>query len=721
MQTIQSHFPEPATDGAIFDVWIVLNVLRRRWRILAGAMAAGALLGLVYTGLKTPKYTATSTVMLNQRTEAVIKDSPDVLSPLPKDPTVADTQVEYLRAPSIAKLVVAQLHLDKDPRVAVWERGLIGRFLMRLSGNKDPNLGVAPADLAVWNLTGNVAVLRRGYTQVIDISYKSAYPELAAKIANGYAEAYLEAQVSDKVNATQVANRWLTDRTEQLRTELVAAEKAVADYQAGHGLLVATGSALNEQQVTQLQVADSAARADLAEKRALLDAAKSELAAGRTGEDLGAALNSPVIAKLREQLTAAKQRLADLETRYGDRHPDVLNARAQEEQVNVQIRAELQRIIGGLSSDVIAAQSRVAALEGSLGGAKGTLAQGKSAQVGLDELTRNAEAKRTLYESYLSRLQQTSTNAGLATPDATVVSLADVPTKPSEPKLALDLALGLIGGASLGGAIAALLELLSTGMLSRQQVERSLDVSVLASVPLVQQHGAAPADLILKKPLSLFSEAFRQLRVYLEAGLPSRGCRVIAVVSALPKEGKTMSALAFGRSLAQTGARVLLIDCDTRMRALSKTLDVGGDAPDVQQAISAGRVDLKALPQDPLSACQVLPASDGVVTSEKMLDAGALRSLLDQLRGSYDFILLDAPPVIAVADSVALSTVADGVLFLVRWRVTPRKAAQEGIENLRAAGAVVLGAVLTQVDIAAQPLNSGGLAYHRQYAQYYND
>jgi capsular exopolysaccharide synthesis family protein len=713
-RAVIADYPPRLEEPAAFDIWRLIEILRRRWMVIVAAVIIGILLGVAYSFIRTPKYTAMATVMLNQRTEAVVKDAPDVLSSLPRDDTVADTQVEYLREPSIAKLVVQRLGLERDPRVASEQRGLLGRIAAAV-GLSETSQDESPFDWAVSNLTDDVDVERRGETQVIDISFKAVDPMLATQIANGYADAYLEAQITDKVNATNAANKWLTQRTAALRTEVTAAEQAVAQYQAQHGLLVATGSELNEQRVAQLQAAETVARADLAEKQSRLQAAKRQLAAGKSGEELGEALNSPVVQNLRSQLALVRQKGADLEERYGPKHPDVVNNRAQTELLEGQIQAELHRIIGGLQSDALAAQSRLGSLQGSVGGAQGALAQGKSAQVGLDELTRNADAKKSLYESYLARQQQTSTQAGLAAPDAAIISRATPPDKPSQPKFLLDVVLGAMAGLCLGGAAAGLLELLSTGLRSHEAVEQELGEPCAAAVPLLEKGEGAPIEAVLQKPLSMFAESFRQLRVFVENSVDRQG-RVLAIASALPREGKTTTAICFARLLSQSGARVLLVDCDLRVRSLTKMLGFQG-SQGVAEALS-GQVDPISLVQDDRrSPCKVLPGSEAEMTS--LLDFEPMQKLLDRLRPEFDYILLDCPPALAVADAGALARNVDGVLFLVRWQSTPRKAAKLALDALQTANANVVGAVLTQVDVAAQPLHGGSLSYYRKFSEYY--
>jgi polysaccharide biosynthesis transport protein len=714
----------PLTLTAQFDLWSAIGILRRRWRLLLAILTAAIALAAIYTSAELPKYSATAAVMLNPRTEAIVQDEAQVLSDLPKDSGAVDTQVEYLKGRRLAEAVVRKLKLYENPGQVIGHgtpldlvySGALS-FLPQWDWSK---LTQQQAIEATTNgVLGNLVIMRRGYTSVIDIMFTSENPELASQVANAYAEVYLETQVADKVEATAVANRWLRNRIEGLRAEVNAAEEAAARYQAANGLLIATGSELTEQRVSQLQIAENTARADLAETRALLAAASEQLASGKTGEELGEALGSPVIQTLRTEVARAKQRREDLEARYGPKHPDVINSRVQTVQLEQQVQAEVKRIIGSLQADVTAAEGRVASLRVSLGGEESSLARNKGKQVGLGELERNATAKRTLYESYLARLQQTSTQAGLATPDAIIVTHARTPGEPSAPNVPFNLLLGAFGGLSVGIALVGILELMQTGMRTGAQIEKVLEEPYAGSIPMLRTPTSL-IDAVIDHPLSLFSESFRQLQVLLQHAFGDEGVRVVAVTSALPGEGKTTTAICFGRAASRTGARVLVVDCDVRLHALTRALGINAQVG-LLEALSGAREPLSVIVDDPAGRVDILPLSEGEPRDDDLLGSPAMGLLLERLREHYDLIILDCPPVLAVADALAAAHIADGVLFLVRWQSTPVKAAQFALEALRSAGARIAGVVLAQVDLRMQALHGDRLFYHRQYEKYYLD
>ncbi len=714
-----------ADEREFFDPRAIWIVLRRRWPWLLGVTLGALVAAAAWTAFTTPMYQAVTTIAIDLRTQQVVK-SDQVLSDLPNQKDVADTEVEILRSPQILAAVVTDLHLDQAPEYNGDEppHGVeaIRAGLKRLFGGKTAasNTQAEKFQNAMATLQGRISVMRRALTQVIDIRSTAEAPDTAARVANAYAQAYLSAQLGDKVAATQQATKWLQDRVGELKGEVTAAEQTEAQYQAQKGLLVATGSQLTEQRVAQLQAEENTSRADLAEKAARLQSARRQLARGSTGEELGQVLNSAVIMNLRGQITAANGRQSELLNRYGPKHPDVINSQQQIGLLEQQIKEEIKRIIGGLESEVTVSRSRLATVESSLNEARGSLANAKSSQVGLNELNRNSSAKRGLYQGYLDRLQQTSTQTGLARADASLVAAASPPPLPSQPNVRLNMAIGLALGLSGGLMLVVMMNLLEQNLQTSTQVEQKLGEPCAGSVPLLRRADGPPIDYLLKKPLSGFAEAFRKLRVFITSRDREGGAKVIAITSALPKEGKTTMAYCMARSLAQAGFRTVVVDCDTRVRSLSRLAQVNPEQGLV--SVLLGGATLKtALRTDEESGADVLAIGASEQTPKDLLGLGAMDALITELRAAYEFVVLDCPPALAVSDALSVAAKADGVLFLVRWGATSSRAADYALAALRTAGANILGVALTQVDMRAQSRYGYGDSnfFYKQYSQYY--
>ncbi len=721
-------------DGAV-DVEALIAAFRRRSKTFIFIVMLALSGALISTLNAVPRYTSTASVMLDPRKRQVIGASQvDVLSSLPPDTSTVDSEVQVIKSRTLATRLVDRLNLLSDPEfndalrsptlVQIWVAQVKSLLPMhRPSSRFSPAAAAAAArDGVVDAVIAAEDVRREGLTFVINISMSSRDPQKAELLATTLTDLYMTAQLEAKFDANKRANTWLSQRLSNLQSDVNSTEHAAADYQARNGLLATTGSNLTEQRVSDLMAQESQARADYAAKRAQLSAAQEQLANGGTGEELGAALDSPVIRDLRVKLAEIHQTQAELLTRYGPQHPNVANAEHEAGEIEAAIHSEIQRIIGGLQSDTSASAERLRTIADGLESARGALATSKGAQVGLDSLQRNADVSRTLYSAYLERFKQTSTGDALQTSDAQVVSLARIPMTPSSPKLRLNLLLGLLSGVLGGGAAVFLLESLDNRVRTALDVEQKLKEVYIGSVPLVRARaGGSPADLVVDRPLSAFAEALRHLRVALVRAHIERKVKVIVVTSALPGEGKTTTALALARSAATGGASVLAIDCDLRRRSLTQA--VLPRAPEIGLLeVLTGEVCLEeVLLQDPRTDLKLLPISAAKFTSRDVFGSLAMARLISELREKFDYIIIDCPPVLPISDAKTLAGMGDAVLFLVGWQQSKSSAVNHGLATLRTSNVRVSGIALSKVNLTRQAKHGYGDAgyYYNQYRGYF--
>jgi exopolysaccharide transport family protein len=715
------------------DLRRLWNIFRRRLRLFGAVAAAILLATILFTLQATPKYTATANVMLDPRKEKVTNVE-DVLSGLPADSSVVDTEVEVLKSRQLAERVVAALNLEADPEFnpdAAPPKGLKAVFagVAHLFGAPG-SAKLSPVEqqkhheAVVDNVLGSLSIKRAGLTYVINVGFESASAPKAAVIANKFAELYLLEQMEAKFDATQQATKWLNDRLGELRNQVLADDAAVQQYKIDNNLLSASGTSLTEAEISNYNQTLTQAQAQVAEDEARLVTAKRQLASGSNGDDVGEALQSPVIQQLRAQRATISSTMADLQGRYGERHPEILKAKRQLDDIDSQIQAEISRIISNLEAKVQVSRQRAAAIGGSLGGAKGTLEANNKAMVRLNELQRAADASRTLYESYLNRYKETSTQEGVETSDARVVSKAKIPTDQSSPKVTLNLALGLLLALGAGAGAITLAEMLDSGIATAEDVERRLDTTYLGAIPMLdsvaEETGVAPIDYVVAKPLSSFSEAFRNLRtsiLYARLGEP---VKVVAVTSSLPGEGKTTTSICLGRAAALQGQKVIVVDCDLRRRTVNRLLR---NEPTIGLLeVLSGEATLKdAVAADTETGAHFLPLAKSGVTPKDVFGTVAMDRLLADLRTRYDLVVLDTAPILPVADTRVLAPKADAVVFLARWRKTPQHAIEAAFRLLAGTGSHVAGVALTQMDMKLQTKYGYGDPgyYYAEYKKYY--
>jgi capsular exopolysaccharide synthesis family protein len=658
---------------------------------------------------------------------------------MPTDSASIDTQVTVISSRMLAENLVERLQLDKDPAFS-WavgtsseKTGGVKGFFKSLGRAAEPTTTAASGAMdarkkqiepIVDTIQARTRVRRAGLTYVIQISYSSGDPEFAARMANAIAEQYLIDQVESKLNVTRGANDWLTSRLNALQLQVEKDEEAVQRYKIANNLLSSNGATMAEQEVSTLNQQIASARAEVAEKEARLAAAQGQLSRGGGGGDISAVLGSDVIRDMRAQKAAVSRRQAELQTRYGPLHPEVKKVDRELADLDQSIDQEIGRLISNLQAEVQVARQRAGSLEASRGRAQGSLASNNSATVQLMELQRKADASRAVYEAFLNRSKETAAAEGTQTPDGRMASQATAPSAPSSPNIKINLALGLVLSLVAGLGMVILIENLDSGLRTSTEVETLLNVPSVGAVPLIpaSEKVANKIDYILDKPFSAFAEGFRNLKASLLFSRNDRQIRVIAISSALPGEGKTLTTTSLGRSMAASGSKVVIVDGDLRRHMLTTAMNVKPPIGFVEVLENKASLE-DALFLDEASGAHFLFCSDQGTPTADVIGGGRLAEVIEELKQRFDFILIDTAPVLAVADTRVLAAHADVVLFLVRWGKTPRQAVMASIDMLLNAGAYLAGVCLTQVDLAQQSRLGYGdkLYYYQSYKKYYSE
>jgi succinoglycan biosynthesis transport protein ExoP len=657
-----------------------------------------------YTFLQTPKYTATTEIVVTGRGPEVGSD-PGSANNAVTDAKV-DTEVEMLKSRAIAAEVVRELGSRRsraDTRESETERG--------------PE--------ATESLMSNIRVRRAAQSHVLTVSFTSPARVEASRVANAYADAYIRQSQGLKLRGERSANGLLGAQVQMLRGQVEAAEAAVGRYRTAHGLLNVQGSTVTEQEITALDQQVAEAKAAGAEHAARLSTAREQLAGGSAGDDVGEALESPVVQELRRQRAEVSRRLADLEGRFGPRYPEVVDTQRQLNDTDLQIRNEIARTVSNLTAQHRIAAERTASLQSSMAHAQGALAGAAAASVRLNELERTAQSERGLYEDVLKRWTETQTQAATIQADAQISSYSVPPRLPSSPNIPVNLLLGAL--LAVGSAVGAVIirDGFDSGIGSMEEVEARLGVPFLGGLPTVASSigGACaygPAQAIEMHSDSSFAEAFHGLGATMLRASLSSTVRTVAITSSLPKEGKTTTAICLAKSLAMEGKRVVLVDCDVRRPAVAATL---GLTPEV------GLLDVladeawleQALIIDEATGLHILPAHRGAASQWSLLRSPAMDRLLERLRGMFDYVILDLPPVLPVMDGRLLARKADAVALMILWRKTPEQAVRLALQMLRSMGVDVAGASLSKVDLKAQARSSFGDPgrYYGLYKDYY--
>jgi capsular exopolysaccharide synthesis family protein len=737
--------PRPYQSARISLRYIVGVILSRAWR----AIGVGAILFLLVIGIlsQIPRtYFAEGSVLIQPRRANLtrVEQTDWVQAP---DTSAIDTEVEVLRSRALAEEVVKRLKLYDDPEfnsalvvnepaVLYWDWPVAFEVELPFSwsdlwpfGSDKP---AQSADNSVWTnrttmeVQSNTLIRRVGLTYTVRVGFGSRSPKKAQVIADEFITAYLDRQLNNKVTLVERANSDLDGSVAKLRQEALDAESRAQEYKNRFNLTSIEGSTMVEAEVSNLNRQIAEARADRAEKDARVAEALAQVRRGGGGADVGAALTSDTIRELRTREAETSVQLAQLTVRFKDDYPEVKRTQAQLNDIRSQIQSEINRILSSLRSEAQAAAQREASLLASRNQAKAGLESSNRARVGLVALQQRADSAKRVYEGYLTRAREVAVERTLQQPDATVnYRAAIMPWISPDPRMTVVFATFL---AILGGIATVLLsEFWSHRLRSRHDVEREIGLPLAGVVPDAvsiarlprKRYPAGAADHLIEHPFTAFAESFRNLRAFLLLAARSGPSKVIAVTSALPREGKSVTSLCLARTLSLTGSKVVLVDCDLRRRGATKLTgeaDVG-----IVEVVEEKFPLQRALIRDTKSNAWILPASAQRDIPHDLFGRPETDQVLRNLAETFDYVILDAPPLLGVADARILAAKADRVLYVVHWNKTPASAAQSAVEILQSCGANVIGAILTKVNVKKQARYGYGDAsdYFDYYRHYY--
>jgi exopolysaccharide transport family protein len=703
------------------DLRQYLNFVWRNWLFIATVTAVALVIGAVDLMRAVPLYTASTQVLLERHEKAPGLDAGSD-SRFDNDDTYLANQLVILQSDSLLRRVVLKERLGlSQPAATEPQSTVVGKEVLASAEEQAIRDGIN-------SLRGALAVSRSSPdAQVLNISITWDNPVRAAEFANAVADAFIVDQLDARLESAKRASGWLSDRIVELRQQLRVSEEGVAKFRKEHGLTRSGPTvALNEQQLTDLNGKLIAARTDAAEKKARLDFI-ADLAAGKkTLDSLPDSLQSAssMMGALRAKLADASQREADLLARYNRTYPAVVNVEAEKRDIERTIAAETQRMADSIKSDYALAKARLDAIQQAMDEATGQGLPDNDVAVKLRELERTAAVNKTLFEDFLQKAKVTDEQSTFRARDVRVIMPAQTGGQsfPNTRKVLLN---ALLAGLGLGVGGAFVMEMLRGGFTSPREVETALGIPVLASVrrlkksELVKDGKTIPVPFYqMHQPLSPFSESMRTLRSSIHMSDVDQPPRVIHVTSALPGEGKTTIALSLAISAAFAGLKVVLVDADLRHPAASRffKLEKENGLVDLLTGVETADKVLRSYKDLKLT---IVPSGSKSFNPPDVLGSERMKALIAHLKETFDYVVLDTPPVGPVVDSVILGNLADKTILVVEWASTPRELVETSVKQLSAQKRVA-GVVFNFVNQDRAQKYGGEYYYGKSYEKYYS-
>jgi capsular exopolysaccharide synthesis family protein len=488
--------------------------------------------------------------------------------------------------------------------------------------------------------------------------------------------------------------QWLTDRVRELADQVQADESAVQQYKADNGIIdTTTGGPLIDQQTASVSVQLINAKADLAQKRALLDRILQLRQQGRA-VTASQVVDSQLIAQLRTQDADLARQEAQLSSRYLPLHPKLVEVVAQRRSNQEKLSLEVDRVVETLANDVAVARANVESLVGSLEQLQTRFQTKNAASVQLKALESIATSSRALYETFLSKLKEVQGQEHFATPDARIISTAMVPLV-SSPRASVVLAIATPAGLLLGVFFALLAEGFTPKLRTAEQTSNALGTAVLSEIPQEQGSRSKIAALVLSAQQSLFANSIRRLYLGLGLNCTDNSIRTVLIASPRGHEGKTVTACSLARFAASKGRRTLLIDGSHQNPAMAITLGLDPSRGGLLDALAQQLPVEQCVVKDPLSNVDVLFSSISTGTSLKYFDIDSFGTLLTRLKSVYELIIVDTDPVINFPETQQLAGSCDKVVLVTQSGKTSQEDAVTACNELKSAGATIAGVVVS--------------------------
>jgi succinoglycan biosynthesis transport protein ExoP len=741
----------PAQNLSSADLFFTaLGFARRHFLVILSFVPLAIGLAAVYLFVTPPTYRGVARILIDPGKLQVFKES---ILQTPADLAMMDTQIEILLSDNFALSVIRKLDLTHDSEFVGSSNGLIGGAL-RLLHLRPPDKPASESDRTLSALNAfekRLTVARVGASYAIEIGFLSADRDRAAEIANAVADAFIVDQLEAKYQTIGRATTWLQGRLNELRAQAAAAERAVVEYKAKNNIVDTGGHLINEQQLSELNTAVVKARADRAEAQARLDRVMQVINRGNinpaTAEvaTVADALHSEVINRLRGQYLELAQREALFVNRLGPNHLAVVNIRNQMGEIRNSIFDELKRIAEASKSEHDIAKARENSLQESLAAAVSGSQTTNKAQIELRQLESAAQSYRALYDNLQQRYNDSVQEQSLPVAENRVISRASPPSQKSYPKSTLILMLATAGGLAAGLGVAAFREISDQAFRTGKQVEARLNAQCVAIVPtavvdtkpapkvtkaaaasvtsriITPNAGGGLLRHVVDTPFSAFAESIRAIKVSAGFGDVAKTNKVIGITSSVPNEGKSTIAASLAQLSAHAGARVILVDCDLRKPSLSQQL-----VPEASAGLLDVVADMVTLDEviwsDPSSKLSFLPAGvkRRLFHTSEILGSDGMKLFFKRLRESYDYVIVDLPPIIPVVDVRATSDMLDAYVFVVEWGKTKINVAEHALGSAPGVYDKLLGIVLNKTDLKRLGRYEGhsDYYYHGYYAHY---
>lgn len=679
--------------------WKIL--LAHRWMIIGLTVVITAAAIVVISKLPS-RYQATASLVfeMDQSNPVAVDEIYDI-GPQRRDYIL--TQIEILQSRQLAERVIQRLDLLNNPEFSnsglqnpvEIVKGIIGIESTGASG-EPVNL-----DRVTSAFLKRLTIDPARNTNLVRIRFEATSPELAAQVANTVVEEFIVEQSEVKVQFTSRATSWLNERLETLRGKLEASENQLQAFRESEDLVDISGVlGLAERDLDVMTTQLQEMRQELKQVTSIYEQFEAQAENDLALANLPEVINNPLIQEIKRNEATAQRNVSELARRYKEKHPEMIAAQNELNMLRDQLNTEVKNIAEAVKSQYETALSRVRAQEQEVERAKQNYQKLSQKEFRYQELVREVDVNRQLYETFFTRVNETQETSGFDIAPARFVDSAAVPNQPVRPDKAMLAAIMLVMATFFSVLVAFLLDSLRLGIRGPEDVETSLGQQLIGVIPDMKKLTGPGLHLraFFDPKQYAFGEAVRTLRTGVILSSLAKPRRVIAVTSTVPAEGKTTVTENLGFALAQV-EKVLLIDADLRKPALGIDFEIEQDHPGLTDLISDTHSVEDCIYHDENSGLDVMPSGTYHPDPQKLLVSPRFSQTIETLCEIYDRIIIDTPPVKAVSDALIISRVADSLLYVVQCDSTKKRLVKKGMDRFTQAGSQIDGVVLTRANL----------------------
>jgi capsular exopolysaccharide synthesis family protein len=703
--------PPSKVQGNARELRHYLNLLRKRWPVITTVLIVSLAVSFVVTIRQPKMYEATCSLVIESTAPQVLEGVKEVIEMAAATHEFYSTQYRIIRSHEIAQRVIDRLGLASDPT-----------YFGAGSASKQPD-----QDFMVERLLQKVKVVGVRESRIANIQVRDVDPERATRIANSFADTYIERNLDFKLEGARSAGTWLGEQTVDLRKQLENSEMELYRFRKERNLLDVNlddkqGMTRQNLQILNTKMTDvKARRIEIESIRKLILDAKNDI---NERESLPEIRDNPVVQKLRENYLDLLKIKADLESRYGDKHPRIETIQHQLTAVQRDYAKELDNVLRAFDKRYEALVETEASLTKWMSHERQQALELAKLETEYRPLARDAENNGKVYSLINQRQKEINLTGMLKANNVRFLDRASPPRTPISPILSFNLSIGALLGLIFGLLLVFAIESMDNTLKSPEAAEELIGAPLLGLIPMLsqsKQHLIADAperDLaVFNDPTSLAAEACRSIRTNMMFIAAQKEFSLFSVTSPGPQDGKTTVAINLAVTMAQAGGRILLIDTDMRKPRIHKSFRLKAEKG--ISSVMAGDLPLKdAICKSDVPNLDVLPCGPMPPNPAELLHTERFRKILAECRASYDRVILDSPPIGPVTDPAIIGSVTDGVVLVLRAGHTTREAAQYARRQLGDAGARILGLVVNQTDRKGRGYGYG-YGYYTPYGKYY--